>query len=184
MLKKVVVDGAKKEGFSLEPAAADMIAILAEGSFRDAWGTLQKILSCSKDKKVSVEEVELVTGAPKGKLVNECIEAIDERNLDDGLETVQEVVASNLDIKTFLKLVLHKVRAVLLLRYAADLEKMLEEQFVEEDFAFLKELSAKKGSHINSETLYELLGAYDAVSRSYIPQLPLELALVKLLKKE
>ena len=184
MLKKVVVDGAKKEGFSLEPAAADMIAILAEGSFRDAWGTLQKILSCSKDKKVSVEEVELVTGAPKGKLVNEFIEAIDERNLDDGLETVQEVVASNLDIKTFLKLVLHKVRAVLLLRYAKDLEKMLEEQFVEEDFAFLKELSAKKGSHINSEALYELLGAYDAVSRSYIPQLPLELALVKLVKKE
>ncbi len=182
ILAKMITDIAKKEKFSLEPASADLIAMLAEGSFRDAHGVLQKILSSSKYNKVSIEEVELVTGAPKGKLINNFIEAIAEKKLENALEVVGDVVAQNLDIKTFMKLVLHKVRVVLLLKYAKEMEKGFKEQFVKEDFEFLKKLSEGKESHINSVVLYELLGAYDAISRSYIPQLPVELALVKLLK--
>src|SRR3989344_5317631 len=56
ILKEMVVRIAKKEGFALEPASADLIALLSEGSFRDAQGILQKVISSSKDKKVSIEE--------------------------------------------------------------------------------------------------------------------------------
>ena len=85
-------------------------------------------------------------------------------------------------MKTFMKLVLHKIRVVLLLKYAKEMEEGFKEQFVKEDFDFLKKLSENKDSNINSEVLCELLGAYDAIARSYITQLPVELALVKLLK--
>lgn len=190
ILAKMISDVAKKEKFSIELASVDLIAMLAEGSFRDALGVLQKILSSSNDKKVSIEEVELVTGAPKGKLVNDFIKAIDDKKLEDALKVVGNIVSQNLDIKTFMKLVLHKVRVVLLLRYmnsdAKEMEEGFKEQFVKEDFDFLKELSHPQGdkdSNINSKVLYELLGAYDAISRSYISQLPVELALVKLLKE-
>ena len=182
ILSKMITDIAKKEKFSLEPASADLIAMLAEGSFRDAHGILQKILSYSKDKKISIEEVELVTGAPKGKLVNDFIEAISEKKLEQALEVVGNIVSQSLDMKTFMKLVLHKIRVVLLLKYAKEMEEGFKEQFVKEDFDFLKKLSENKDSHINSEVLYELLGAYDNISRSYIPQLPVELVLVKLFK--
>ena len=182
ILAKMISDIAKKEKFTLETASADLIATLAEGSFRDAQGILQKILSSSKDNKISVEEVELVTGAPKGELVNGFIEAIDECMLDKALGVVGDVVEHNLDLKTFMKLALHKIRVVLLLRYTKDMEDRFKEQFTKEDFEFLKTLSENKESNINSEVLYELLGAYDSTSRSYIPQLPVELALVKLIK--
>ncbi|NQV93327.1 DNA polymerase III subunit gamma/tau [Candidatus Kaiserbacteria bacterium] len=181
ILAQMISNIAKKEKFSLEPASADLIAMLAEGSFRDAHGILQKILSSSKDKKVSIEEVELVTGAPKGKLVNDLITAISGKRLDDALTVVQNVVSQNVDMKTFLKLVLHKIRVVLLLKYAKEMEAGFKEQFVKEDFDFLKKLSEDKDSNINSGVLYELLGAYDTTGRSYITQLPLELALVKLM---
>ncbi len=187
ILSQMILSIAKKEGFSIESASADLIAMLAEGSFRDALGVLQKILSSSSNKKINIEEVELITGAPKGELVNNFIKAISNKRLEDALEVVGNIVSQNLDIKTFMKLVLHKIRVVLLLKYAKETEDRFKEQFVKEDFDFLKELSQSdenKGSGINSNVLYELLGAYDAISRSYIQQLPIELALIKLLKEQ
>ena len=62
ILRDVVVAIAKKEGFTLEPSSADLIALLGDGSFRDAEGILQKVLSSSPDKKISAEEVLAVTG--------------------------------------------------------------------------------------------------------------------------
>jgi len=186
ILAQMISNIAKKEKFTLEPASADLIAMLAEGSFRDAHGVLQKILSSSKDKKISIEEVEMVTGAPKGKLINDFIEAVALKKLDDALMVVGDVVAQNLDVKTFMKLVLHKIRVILLLRYAKEMEGGFKEQFEKEDFEFLKKIShdkENKGFYINAEVLCELLGAYDSISRSYITQLPVELALVKLLKE-
>ncbi|MEX0652065.1 MAG: DNA polymerase III subunit gamma/tau [Candidatus Paceibacterota bacterium] len=184
ILAEMILRVAKKEGFTLEPASANLIALLSEGSFRDAHGILQKIISSSKDKKISVEEVECVAGAPKGALVNELIGAIASKDLNTALSIVKDVVAQNLDLKTFIKLVLHKVRVVLLLKYAKDMETGFKGQFMKEDFDFLKKICDDENSAINSEVLYELLGAYDATARAYITQLPLELALVKLLKIE
>ena len=182
VLAKMVTKVAKKEDVELEPAAAELIALLAEGSFRDAHGILQKVLVAAKDKKVSRDDVERITGAPKGVLVNDILAAIEERHLAKALEAVSKVIADNVEAKTLLKLIIQKVRTVLLLRYAKDLEKELAEQFAKEDFDFLKDLSTKK--NINSKVLDELLKAYESTGRSYIPQLPLELALVDLLKED
>ncbi|MFQ5661690.1 MAG: DNA polymerase III subunit gamma/tau [Candidatus Paceibacteria bacterium] len=184
ILKTAVEATAKAEGFTLEPAAADLIAILGDGSFRDAQGILQKVIYSSSDKKVSVKEVEKIAGAPRGGLVNDVVSAIQEGKLEEGLKAVSSAVEENIDMKVFLKMILHKVRSILLLKYAKDIEGVIKEQFGEEDFGFLKKLSREAKSKINSNTLNELLLAYDATGRSYIPQLPLELALIKILKQD
>ena len=180
ILKELVLNLAKKEGFKLEPSSADLIALLGEGSFRDTQGILQKILSFSKDKKISVEEVEQVAGAPKASLVNDFIKSIDEKNLSSGLEAIKSAVSNNIDMLVYLKLVLRKMRTIILLKYAKNMESSIREEYSEEDFEFLKELSEKKESSINSKTLLEMLATYDSVARANIPELPLELALIKL----
>ena len=180
ILKELVLNVAKKEGFKIEPSSADLIALLGEGSFRDTQGILQKILSFSKDKKISVEEVEQVAGAPRGSLVNDFIKSIDGKDLPAGLEAVKSAVSNDIDMLVYLKMILRKMRAVLLLKYAKNMEDSIKEEYSEEDFNFLKEMSAKKDSNINSITLLEMLGVYDSVVRAHIPELPLELALVKI----
>ena len=45
ILKKMLVDVAKKEGYELEQGSAELVTILGDGSFRDALGTLQKVLN-------------------------------------------------------------------------------------------------------------------------------------------
>jgi DNA polymerase-3 subunit gamma/tau len=175
ILSGVVAKTAKKEGFTLEPASAELVAFLADGSFRDALGILQKVISSSKDKNISVEEVELVTGAPKAKLVNDFISALDEKNSKNGLSAIRTAANQNIDMGTFLKIALHKVRAVLLLRYSPDLKKELEEEFSNEDYIFLEMLANKKDSGINSKIIVELLNAGEQIRFSPIGELPLEL---------
>ncbi len=180
VLKDVVVAIAKKEGFSLEASSADLIALLGDGSFRDAQSILQKVMSASKDKKISPEEVELVTGAPKSEVVNDFIRAIDENNLELGLGAISKATEANIDILLYFKLVLHKMRSILLLRNLKSSEGKLADEMTDTDFKFIKNLAEKKPSKINSDTLLTLLSYYDMVSKAYIPELPLELVLIKL----
>lgn len=180
ILKDMVSRVAKDEGFTLEPASAELIALLAEGSFRDAHGVLQKIIYASTDKKISVEEVEKVTGAPKSKLIHDFIEALSVKDLNAALGVLQDVSAQALDTKLFLTLVLHRVRTIMLLRYAKNLEKTLEAQFSEDDFTFLVSISERKDVAINSQLLSSLLDAVSNIEIATIPTLPIELALIEL----
>lgn len=178
ILKEMVEKTAKEEGFELESSSADLIALLGDGSFRDTLGILQKVINSSKDKKISVDEVEKVTGAPKAELVNDYISALVKKNIEKGMNAVAEAAENNIDMKVYLSLVLIKTRALLLLKFSKDAEKKFEDAFSEHDLEFLKDLSKDKEVNINSDVLLELLNAYDVVGRSTIPQLPLELALV------
>lgn len=182
VLKDVVVAICKKEGFSLEASSADLVALLGDGSFRDTQSILQKVMSASKDKKISLEEVELVTGAPRSEVVNDFIRAIDENNLELGLGAVSAATDANIDILLYFKLVLHKMRSILLMRNLKSAEGKLQEEMTDTDFKFLKSLAENKTSKINSDTLLTLLSYYDMVAKAYIQELPLELVLTKLIK--
>jgi DNA polymerase III subunit gamma/tau len=179
VLKNMVLSVAKKEGFKLDNAGADLIAILGDGSFRDTQGTLQKVLSGSKDKNISSDEIEKTTGAPSSVLVNDVLLSIDESSLEKGLKAVSKAVEKNIDMKIFLKLILHKMRFVLLLKYAKDMSSEIKKDLSEEDFNLIIKMG--QNSKINSNALKVMLDAFSEVSFSYIPQLPLELALVKII---
>lgn len=181
ILRDVVIAIAKKEGFSLETSSADLIALLGDGSFRDAQSILQKVMGASKDKKISPEEVEIVTGAPKTELVNDFIRAIDENKLELGLKAVSKATEANIDMLLYFKLVLHKMRMILLLRNLKSSEGKLQNEMTDTDLKFLKGIAEEKPSKINSDTLLTLLSYYDMVARAYIPELPLELVLTKLI---
>lgn len=180
ILRDLVLRVAQKEGFALEPASADLIAVLGDGSFRDAHGILQKVLSSSGGKKVSIDEVLNVTGAPKGELINGFIRALAEKDTAAGMAVVEKASKENIDMEIFLRLVLHKIRTILLLRYARDMEPEIKEEFTESDFEFLKTMSGKEGASISSGVLESLLGAHSAMRYAGIPELPLELVLMKL----
>ncbi len=178
ILKTLVLKVAKKESYSLETGVPDLMALLGDGSFRDTLGILQKVISISKDKKISISEVETITGAPKGELVNDFIIAIAHSEKEKSLIIISLAKESNISMKTFASLILEKVRIILLLRNAPALEKTLKEQVSEDDWKVLEKLSKEEKTKINSTTLLELLKAYDATNKAYIESLPLEMAVV------
>lgn len=179
VLKEMVLNVAKKEGFKLEPASADLIAVLGDGSFRDTQGILQKVISSSADKKITIEEVEMVTGAPKSELINDFVFGILKQDLNKGLEAINKAVENNVDMKVFAKLILHKLRAILLVRFAKDMENVIKSDFSEIDFEFIHTLAKDKEAKISSETIKEMLECYNQIGKAYINQLPLEIFLIK-----
>lgn len=179
ILKKVVQNVAKKEGYTISESSAELIALLGDGSFRDALGTLQKVLSSSKDRKISEDEVLLVTGAPKGELVNAIVDGITEKNLAKALSSVRKASQANLDMAVLLKLLLQKMRAILLIRFGS--AEMVKGDLSDEDFNFVSKIAKDENVEISSETIIKLLDAYTATARAYISSLPLELALSEII---
>lgn len=181
VLKALVMDVAKEEGAMLAPASAELIALMGEGSFRDTLGILQKVLTLSSDKKLTDAEVAEVVGAPRGEVVNEFLSALAKKDIAGALSVAHAAHASGADAKTFLTLVLAKIRAVLLLRFAPELKRELATQFSAEDTALLETLAGKEGSFINAALLSEMITALLETSRAPIPLIPLELALYRVL---
>jgi len=180
VLVEMVTRVAKAEGFSLEPAAAELISLLADGSFRDAHGTLQKILSSSADKKVSVEEAVLVTGAPRLELVEKAITGLSAGDAKGPLKAVGEAAAANADMNVFAMLLIQRLRILLMLRYSPEFGRELASDLADTDRAFLDTLAKDVTSKINSDTLRKFLLASIEITRSPVPQLPLELAIMEL----
>ncbi len=180
IVRDMVTKIAKKEGCALEPSSADLIALLGDGAFRDALGILQKVLGSSAQKKITREEVEAVTGAPKASLINDFISSIGIKDLDKGFKTIKTAADQGLDLAIFLKLSLEKIRGILLLRYSPSLKEDIKAEYSEEDFDFLQDMANKKDSGINSKTIIGLLNAVEGMRYSPIPELPLELALMDL----
>ncbi|MEK7628222.1 MAG: DNA polymerase III subunit gamma/tau [Patescibacteria group bacterium] len=178
VLAKMIADVAKKEGYALEQSAADLIAMLAEGSFRDGLGILQKVLTLSKDKKVEVAEVELVTGAPRHHLIRSLTEALAYNKRTDALAAVESAVSANLDMRMLVRLVLERIRIVLLLAHAPDLAEQLGAELLPDEFEALKKIAADKNQKITTATLRLLLEAYDTMHFAALPHLPLELAII------
>lgn len=187
MLRELVIAIAKKEGFTLEPAAADLVALLGDGSFRDTHGILQKVIAASSDKKISREEVETVTGAPKRAIVNAFIDGLAQggpEGIEKGIGALHTATEQNIDMNIFSKLTLEKLRFILLLTHAPHMTKTIQERVSAEDFEYLRALAAAKNPRLSFDTLLEILKASQLISRAFIPELPLELAVMKLGKTE
>ncbi len=178
IIRKQVASIAKKEGCDLDAGASDLIALLGDGSFRDALGMLEKVISSSADKKLTRAEVEAITGAPRASLVNSFVEQIIAKNADGALKALSDTEKSGISMNIFATLVLEKMRFILLLQHSASSKASIKERVSDDDWSFIETQSAKKG--ITPTMLALLLEAADGVGRARTESLPLELAVVQI----
>ncbi len=183
VIKTAIEKAAKVEGFLLETESADLVALLADGSFRDAYGILQKVIASSSDKKISVREVETITGAPPTTLVNDFVVALDSRDMDKALAAARQAASQDIDMKLFLKRVLRAMRSVLLIRVSKEAAVWLKEELSTEDYTLYTKLAGGNGT-INASTLVIFIDAIESNGFTYVSELPIELALIQVLGGE
>ncbi len=177
VLTKLAIDVAKKEGFTISPEAADLVALAADGSFRDALGIVQKVILASGDTIGSADEVAAIIGAPKTGTILALVGAIHAKDKLKALEAIAVVTAEPVSIKLFARLLLEHIRAVMLLRNMPSHKESILAAFGPEAQTKIEEW-ASGASALNSHTLLKLLAAVDLIGRSPIPQLPLEIAVI------
>ncbi len=181
ILVDVLKSVAKKEKRNLENGVYELVATLANGSFRDALGILQKILNSSENKTISVEFAEELTGAPKTKLLNDLLKAMTDKKIEEALAVIGSVVSLNADIIIFQQLFLERFRTVLLLKYAPDLAEKIKAQYTQDDFEFLSSVANSDSEIIKPQTLLKLIDTELNTKIASIKHLPFELAIIDIL---
>jgi DNA polymerase III subunit gamma/tau len=181
-LAKMTAAVAKKEGYALAPDAAELIALLAESSYRDALSVLQKVFAGAEGKTLTREAVEAATGAPRREQVRALISALAGGERGPALSAIERAGKSGADMKLFLELVLEALRATLLIRYAPELRASLEAELGADEFQALEKFAAGKG--ITHATMLAFLTAAERIRYAPIPALPLELAVLELFPEE
>ncbi len=174
---------AKKEGYTFEKGAPDLIALLGDGSFRDTMSILQKVLTYASDKKIALSDVEEITGSPKESLIRGLITALSHNDIERALEVVHSLEQENVDIRTFTKILLMKIRALLVMRYAPNAKTPLLDNIGEDEKVFLGSALKESKGIFTAGVLEQLLTAYQKEKNAGIQVLPLELAIMEILAK-
>lgn len=182
IIQKSIIDIAKKEGFTIDDESAGLVALLSDGSFRDAQSLLDQIISGVSGKEIKGAEVRSFLAVPKKELIEDFIIAVLKKDMEKGMEPIRKVKEAGLDVKIFLKLVLRDLRFILLMKIDKTMSGKLKEILGESEFEFLENYKNDESVSVEvlARTLNILLGSYDSLGSSYLPELPLELALVKI----
>ncbi len=178
-LSKVVQSVGKKEGYTVDASAADLIAFLGDGSYRDALSMLDKALSAVDGKTLSREEAEKATGTPRHELVQNLVEAISKGSEGEALSAIHKAQSAGVDMQLYLSLVIEQVRNVLLIRHAPELKAGLVSE-LGETYASAEAVAKHPDSKLTHQALVVLLDALARIRYSPIPALPIELAVYEL----
>ena len=183
MLSETLRAVAKKEKITLPADAAELIALSADGSYRDALGILQKVLTATSNTTVTADEVALIVEAPKTAHINRTLSALSKGNTEEVLATYAEALESGVKVLLFVELLLEKMRAVLLLRLAPRMATKIESMHSPDDFALLETLAKENPSTINAKALDALLEAAIRAHRSSLPEIAIESGLIAILEQ-
>jgi DNA polymerase-3 subunit gamma/tau len=171
----------EEEGISIPDPALGMIARKATGSFRDALGTLEQLVTYG-GTDVSLEDVLENLGAADAGLILDATEALVERQPRPALLAVQALAESGRDYAQFMRDMAAHLRHLLVVQTLGE---------VPDSFAVTAEHSDRLASQAEALSQGELLRAVDllaaalaAVREGSEPRLQLEVALLKATQPE
>ena len=166
----------QEEGITIPDPAVGMIARKATGSFRDALGTLEQLVTYG-GTDVALEDVQANLGAADATLILDATDALVESQPRQALLAVQALAESGRDYDQFMRDMAAHLRHLLVVQTLGE---------VPDSFAITAEHSDRLGAQAEALGQGELLRAVDllaaalaAVKEGSEPRLQLEVALLK-----
>ncbi len=188
----VVGQIAAAEKITIDEPAVLEIARHAEGGFRDAIGTLEKLTTYFGEAPITSREVLDVLGVIATELLFEIVDVVIERDPAAALLFVQRLAEHGTSYPQFIHDLLRHLRQVFLVQYFSDVSDdratlVALSQNLEIDEQLLDRLSRQASQLPGRELLrlIELLGGAQTEIRGGLdPRLQLEMALVKAARPE
>jgi DNA polymerase-3 subunit gamma/tau len=168
---------AETEGVSIDHAALELVAREGTGSVRDSISLLDQLLS-DPGLHISLELAEQVLGTASGQNVVDLAQAIIDQDSARGLDVINTTVDAGADPRQFGRQVIEHLRQVLLVKLAGD--GMVDA--TAERRAVLRQQADAVGHGALLTALRAFNGALQDWQGGWLPQLPLELALLEGLK--
>lgn len=128
----------EKEGIKTEPAAAKLIARMAQGGMRDAISLLE--LCAGDGGTITLDAVKAVTGSVGREQAAQVVRSIIDKDTDALFNTVAEIVGSAKDVSLFWQELTDFYRDMLVFRTAKTPESYLD--LTGEEYEMIKSLTA------------------------------------------
>ena len=169
---------AKSEKVEIEKDALEMIAISAEGGMRDAESLLSQVMSL-EDKKITAKEVEEILGTSQRQSLETLVGQILTRDVTGSIELINNLSQEGYDLDVFNKSLLNYLRQLMLVSVDEKLSKLFSFELTKEQATHL----IKQADGQDPKKLLFIVQCFmeiqGKIKSSFIPQLPLEMAIVK-----
>jgi DNA polymerase III subunit gamma/tau len=180
-IASVVRRTARAESIEIPPPAVAALARAATGSFRDALGTLEQIVTYG-GAEIALEDVLAVLGVADARLLEETVDAVASGDAARALRALEECAEQGRDAGSFASDLEVRARELLVVQTLGELPQELS-LTPEADAALSAQ--AQRVDHATVVRVLELLGeAMEAVRAGADARTRLELALVKAAKPE
>lgn len=120
----------KESGIEAEKDALNTIAVLSEGAMRDALSILERCIQ-DGDTKINNNKIKELVGIPQTYLINKVIKGIIEKNIDETLNTIEEILKDGKDLQNTLWEIIKYVKDILLFKTSGNKGIYSEEEIVQ-----------------------------------------------------
>ncbi|HQB51142.1 MAG TPA: DNA polymerase III subunit gamma/tau, partial [bacterium] len=177
----------KQEGWVAEEAVLTAIAKNSQGHLRDAESLLGQLLAVSQpakkaEKKLTMEDFYLLSPSSDMAMIGQFIKALGEQNSLEAISLINKLVADGRDMRVFLQDLIEILRQMLLSKINPQLLPEYQIQWGSDDAFGLAEWREKLAVNRLVQFLQSFLQAYNETKEAFIIQLPVELAVVRVLQ--
>ncbi|MCD6149445.1 DNA polymerase III subunit gamma/tau [bacterium] len=174
---------AKSEKVKIEKAALEMIAMAAEGGMRDAESLLSQIMSL-EDKNITSKEVEEILGTTNRQPIEQMVDYLLQGKTSSALKLTSQLTKDGYDLEIFSKSLLNYFRQLMLIAVNPETAKSFSFELTSEQIKKMETLARKSPVSEILKIIDLISEAKDKIKSSFIPQLPLEMAIVKIGREE
>ncbi len=115
----------KQEKFSAEPELVHQVAVLGNGSMRDALTVLER-LTATGEKKLTLKLLEELMGLPDGAVMGGLIDALADGDASKSLESANELLAKGTSIDQVIEAMLMRLRDLMIMAACGPATRLVE----------------------------------------------------------
>lgn len=173
---------AKKEKITIEKEALEMIALSAEGGFRDAESLLGQLFS-AENKNITTKDIEKFLGVADKNFIMEVTQNIIDKNTTGAIQKINDLIANGYELQIFTKSLINYFRQLMLFKINPDLQSFFLHEMTKEKIEKLLKQSTKIELAEIISVINLFLEAQSKIYSFLLPQLALEIAIIKSTKK-
>ncbi len=173
----------KQEGIKAEKGSLQLIAINADGSMRDAESMLGQVITyAGSNKQITLDEVKQVLGIVDISLAMKFVDIILKKDASQALSFINGLVEKGHDLRQFVNSLVKYLRKLLFIKIDKSLSSLISEELTREQLKVVEKQADRFSLNDLSRIIEVFIDAGREVRYASLPQIPLELAVVEVIK--
>ena len=168
----------KESNIEITEGALKIIAVLSEGAMRDALSILERCVQ-DGENKIDEDKIKDLVGIPKLTFVHKIAKAIIEYNIEDALDSIDEILNQGKDLNNFLWEIIKYVKDVLVYKSSGKLDL-----YSEDEIKNIKDLSESVTKERLVSLIYELSTLETDIKWSTQKSIMFQAGIIKLCNKD